>query len=62
VFNCQTSEWVQTICLKKPRPLSADGSLSFAFVSDEPRLIYIKPKTGETAELSLSLLVNITHC
>ena len=47
VFNCQSSEWVQTICIKKPRPLSHNGSLSLAFVADVPRLVYIKPKTGE---------------
>ena len=46
VFNTLSSEWVQTICMKKPRPLSQDGSLSLAYVSDDPRLVYIKPKSG----------------
>lgn len=33
--------------MKKPRPLSQDGSLSLAYVSDDPRLVYIKPKNGK---------------
>ena len=61
VFNTQSSEWVQTICLKKPRPLSHDGSLSIAYVSDVLRLVYIKPIVGQLISL-LSLSVCPSIC
>ncbi|XP_051900978.1 serine/threonine-protein kinase MRCK alpha-like isoform X2 [Pristis pectinata] len=41
VFSVKTAEWVQTIPLKKVRPLSADGSLNLA--AGEPvRLVYLR--------------------
>lgn len=41
VFNTQTGEWVQSIGLKKSRPLSFNGNLSSMIVNDTPYIIYL---------------------
>ncbi|XP_062892231.1 serine/threonine-protein kinase MRCK alpha-like [Mobula hypostoma] len=52
VFNVGTAEWIQTIPLKKMRPLSADGSLNLA--ACEPyRLVYLRSEERGTAALVL---------
>ncbi|CDQ98629.1 unnamed protein product, partial [Oncorhynchus mykiss] len=39
VFDIHTTEWVQTISLRKLRPLNVEGSLNL-LGSEQPRLIY----------------------
>ncbi|CAD5225594.1 unnamed protein product [Bursaphelenchus okinawaensis] len=41
VFHVPSGEWVQTINLRKARPLSGDGLLSLCYVNDMPYLIYL---------------------
>lgn len=41
VFNCQTSEWVQSIGLKKPKPLNLQGNLVLCILNDAPCVIYM---------------------
>ncbi|TSN30241.1 Serine/threonine-protein kinase MRCK alpha [Bagarius yarrelli] len=50
VFDINTMEWIQTIPLKKMRPLNMDGSLNL-LSSETVRLIYFKNKTAEGDEL-----------
>lgn len=40
VFNTQTAEWVQSIGLKRSRPLSLHGNIATTFINDSPILIY----------------------
>uniref|UniRef100_A0A452SNI2 Serine/threonine-protein kinase MRCK beta n=1 Tax=Ursus americanus TaxID=9643 RepID=A0A452SNI2_URSAM len=48
VFDVRTMEWVQTIGLRRIRPLNADGTLNL-LSCEPPRLIYFKSKfAGET--------------
>ncbi|XP_067877745.1 serine/threonine-protein kinase MRCK alpha-like [Heterodontus francisci] len=47
VFDVKTAEWIQTIPLKKVRPLSPDGSLNLS-ASEPFRLIYLRNKEAET--------------
>ncbi|XP_078061511.1 serine/threonine-protein kinase MRCK alpha-like, partial [Mustelus asterias] len=47
VFDVQTAKWIQTIPLKKVRPLSPDGSLNLS-ASEPFRLIYLRSKEAET--------------
>lgn len=61
IFNTVSAEWVQTLCVKKPKPLSSDGSLTLATVSDNPRLIYINTKQGKYHLLHHQLITNQTH-
>lgn len=42
VFECSTGDWLQTVNLKKARPLSKDGSLSITFVYDLPHIVYMR--------------------
>jgi len=44
VFDPASIEWLQTIPLKKVRPLSSDGSLNITFSMEPPKLVYLKNK------------------
>uniref|UniRef100_A0A8C2PSV5 Serine/threonine-protein kinase MRCK alpha n=1 Tax=Cyprinus carpio TaxID=7962 RepID=A0A8C2PSV5_CYPCA len=46
VFDVNTMEWIQTIPLKKVRPLNMDGSLNLLGL-ETVRLIYFRNKTGD---------------
>uniref|UniRef100_A0A1A7WMS8 non-specific serine/threonine protein kinase n=1 Tax=Iconisemion striatum TaxID=60296 RepID=A0A1A7WMS8_9TELE len=46
VFDLHTSEWVQTVPLRKIRPLNAEGTLNF-LSSEPPRLIYFSNTSSE---------------
>ncbi|XP_029107166.1 serine/threonine-protein kinase MRCK alpha isoform X2 [Scleropages formosus] len=50
VFDVNTMEWIQTIPLKKVRPLNTDGSLNLLGL-ETVRLIYFKNKMAEGDEL-----------
>uniref|UniRef100_A0A1A8JW50 non-specific serine/threonine protein kinase n=3 Tax=Nothobranchius TaxID=28779 RepID=A0A1A8JW50_NOTKU len=50
VFDVNTMEWIQTIPLKKVRPLNADGSLNLLGL-ETVRLIYFRNKLAEGDEL-----------
>ncbi|CAG7822663.1 unnamed protein product, partial [Allacma fusca] len=41
VFDCATGDWLQTINLKKSRPLCRTGALNVAFVADLPHVVYL---------------------
>lgn len=41
VFNTQTAEWVQSIGLKRSRPLNNQGNISMTFVNESPLVIYL---------------------
>jgi serine/threonine-protein kinase MRCK len=40
VFNIESGEWVQSIGVKKCKPLSNDGSLSLTMMNESPYVIY----------------------
>nr|XP_005160806.1 serine/threonine-protein kinase MRCK alpha isoform X4 [Danio rerio] len=50
VFDVNSTEWIQTIPLKKVRPLNMDGSLNLLGL-ETVRLIYFRNKTAEGDEL-----------
>uniref|UniRef100_A0A8C8HK64 non-specific serine/threonine protein kinase n=1 Tax=Oncorhynchus tshawytscha TaxID=74940 RepID=A0A8C8HK64_ONCTS len=50
VFDVNTMEWIQTVPLKKVRPLNPDGSLNLLGL-ETVRLIYFRNKTAEGDEL-----------
>ncbi|XP_048829940.1 serine/threonine-protein kinase MRCK alpha isoform X6 [Brienomyrus brachyistius] len=52
VFDVNTMEWIQTIPLKKVRPLNMDGSLNVLGL-ETVRLVYFKNKMAEGDELVL---------
>ncbi|XP_072346526.1 serine/threonine-protein kinase MRCK beta isoform X1 [Scyliorhinus torazame] len=52
IFDVNTMEWVQTIPLRKIRPLNADGTLN-QLNSEPPRLIYFKNNYSEGDDLSV---------
>ncbi|XP_077444094.1 serine/threonine-protein kinase MRCK beta isoform X1 [Stigmatopora argus] len=63
VFDIQTAEWVQTISLRKIRPLNTEGTLNL-LTSEAPRLIYFSNASSEgdltipeTSEHSRKLMV-----
>jgi CNH domain len=41
VFNTQTAEWVQSIGLKRSRPLSNNGNLTLTYLNDSPLVVYL---------------------
>ncbi|XP_066551090.1 serine/threonine-protein kinase MRCK beta isoform X3 [Amia ocellicauda] len=52
VFDVNTLEWVQTVSLRKIRPLNVEGSLNL-LGSEQPRLIYFSNSSSEVSELSI---------
>ncbi|KAM8831690.1 serine/threonine-protein kinase MRCK beta isoform 1-T1 [Spinachia spinachia] len=63
VFDIHTTEWVQTISLRKIRPLNVEGTLNL-LSSEPPRLIYFSNTSSEgeltipeTSEQSRKLMV-----
>ena len=40
VFDCATGEWLQTVNLKKCRPLCRTGAINVGFVADLPHIVY----------------------
>ena len=41
VFNIETGEWLQSIGLKKSRPLSNDGTLTLMMMNESPYVVYL---------------------
>lgn len=41
IFNCATGEWVQTLNIKKAKPLNDSGSLSLCILNDLTHLLYL---------------------
>lgn len=41
IFNCATGEWVQTLNIKRSKPLNDSGSLSLCVLHDLPHLLYL---------------------
>ncbi|KAJ8290356.1 hypothetical protein GJAV_G00011820 [Gymnothorax javanicus] len=52
VFDVNTAEWVQTISLRKIRPLNVEGSLNL-LGSEQPRLIYFSNSSSEGSDLAI---------
>ncbi|XP_066533839.1 serine/threonine-protein kinase MRCK beta isoform X2 [Hoplias malabaricus] len=52
VFDVHTTEWVQTISLRKIRPLNVEGSLNL-LASEQPRLIYFSNNSAEGYDLTI---------
>uniref|UniRef100_A0AAY4EI48 non-specific serine/threonine protein kinase n=1 Tax=Denticeps clupeoides TaxID=299321 RepID=A0AAY4EI48_9TELE len=52
VFDVHTTEWVQTISLRKIRPLNIEGSLNL-LASEPPRLIYFSSNSTEGCDLAI---------
>ncbi|XP_030626238.1 serine/threonine-protein kinase MRCK beta isoform X2 [Chanos chanos] len=52
VFDVHTTEWVQTISLRKIRPLNVEGSLNL-LGSEQPRLIYFSNSSSEGCDLAI---------
>ncbi|XP_035826923.1 serine/threonine-protein kinase MRCK alpha isoform X4 [Aplysia californica] len=53
VFDVTTAEWVQTLCLKKTKPLNKDGSLSLLNTLDSQHIVYLKDMNAEEDKLSV---------
>ncbi|XP_061097663.1 serine/threonine-protein kinase MRCK beta-like isoform X2 [Conger conger] len=51
IFNINTMDWVQTLSLRKIRPLNLDGSLNL-MGSEQPRLVY-SYSSSEGSELAI---------
>jgi serine/threonine-protein kinase MRCK len=41
VFSIESGDWVQSISLKKSRPLCNDGSLSLMMMNESPYVVYL---------------------
>ncbi|XP_018583149.1 serine/threonine-protein kinase MRCK beta isoform X3 [Scleropages formosus] len=52
VFDMNTMEWVQTVCLRKIRPLNVEGSLNL-LGSEQPRLVYFSNRATEASDLAV---------
>ncbi|KAJ8309235.1 hypothetical protein KUTeg_014109 [Tegillarca granosa] len=42
VYDAHTAEWVQTLCLKKTKPLCRDGTMNIINTVDSQHLVYFK--------------------
>ncbi|KAJ8356294.1 hypothetical protein SKAU_G00190880 [Synaphobranchus kaupii] len=52
VFDINTMDWVQTLSLRKIRPLNLDGSLNL-LDSEQPRLVYSNNSSSEGCDLAI---------
>ncbi|XP_057208297.1 serine/threonine-protein kinase MRCK beta isoform X3 [Triplophysa rosa] len=52
VFDVHTTEWVQTISLRKIRPLNVEGSLNMLCI-EQPHLIYFSNNSSDGCELAI---------
>ncbi|XP_003425741.1 serine/threonine-protein kinase Genghis Khan [Nasonia vitripennis] len=41
VFDCQAGDWLQTLNVKKAKPLNTSGSLTTCIINDMPHVIYL---------------------
>ncbi|XP_076803724.1 serine/threonine-protein kinase MRCK alpha-like isoform X2 [Clavelina lepadiformis] len=53
IFHPASIEWLQTIPLKRVRPLSINGSVNLALSMEPPKLVYLRNKYDEGDELVL---------
>ncbi|XP_052697457.1 serine/threonine-protein kinase MRCK alpha-like isoform X3 [Crassostrea angulata] len=54
MFDVQQAEWVQTLCLKKTKPLSRDGSLNLYTNLDMQQIVYFKDLHAEEDALAVA--------
>ncbi|KAK7103526.1 hypothetical protein V1264_018406 [Littorina saxatilis] len=54
VFNVVTAEWLQTLCLKKTKPLCKDGSLCLLSSFDTHHIVYLKNLLSDDDGLAVS--------
>ncbi|XP_048856476.1 serine/threonine-protein kinase MRCK beta-like isoform X2 [Brienomyrus brachyistius] len=52
IFDINSMEWVQTLSLRKIRPLNLDGSLNL-LGSEQPRLTYFNHHSSEVSDLTI---------
>ncbi|KAH0819296.1 hypothetical protein GEV33_003495 [Tenebrio molitor] len=50
IFNCATGEWVQTVNIKKAKPLNDSGALSLCILNDLTHLLYLSNIHQQTDE------------
>uniref|UniRef100_A0A182P1E5 non-specific serine/threonine protein kinase n=1 Tax=Anopheles epiroticus TaxID=199890 RepID=A0A182P1E5_9DIPT len=55
IFNTQTAEWVQSIGLKRSRPLMNNGSLTLTYINDSVHVVYL-------ANMHTRELLNLSPC
>ncbi|XP_035789779.1 serine/threonine-protein kinase Genghis Khan-like isoform X2 [Anopheles albimanus] len=55
IFNTQTAEWVQSIGLKRSRPLMNNGSLTLTYLNDSVHVVYL-------ANMHTRELLNLSPC
>ncbi|XP_069117855.1 serine/threonine-protein kinase MRCK alpha-like isoform X2 [Argopecten irradians] len=53
VFDVHTAEWIQTMCLKKTKPLNRDGSLNMMNMMDSQHIIHFKNVHQEEERLAI---------
>lgn len=41
VFDCTSGDWLQTLNVKRARPLNVSGSLTSCVINDMPYVIYL---------------------
>jgi serine/threonine-protein kinase MRCK len=54
VFNIESGEWVQSIGLKKARPLCNNGTLSLTMMNESPYVVYLSNMMQSKLNLYLS--------
>ena len=64
VYDIYSGDWLQTLPLKRVKPLCLDGSLGLSYISDVPRLIYFhdmqQVQNYQTSN-ACTFLLYITH-
>ncbi|KAL5008245.1 hypothetical protein ScPMuIL_013826 [Solemya velum] len=53
VYNALSGEWIQTICLKKVKPLCRNGCLILSCSFDAQNMVYLKKLDAEEEKLSI---------
>lgn len=58
VFDSQSGDWLQTLNVKRARPLNNSGSLTSCMINDMPHVIYL----GNLHQRELFIYLFFTIC
>lgn len=60
IFNCATGEWVQTLNIKRAKPLNDSGSLSLCILHELTHLLYLSNVHQSELNYFFINVVNVT--
>lgn len=60
LFDCTSGDWLQTLNVKRARPLNISGSLTSCVINDMPYVIYLSNLRQRKYILYITYILNFT--